>query len=95
MPDGCLVDTDVISYLFRNDTRAEQFRPHLVGRIPAISFMTVAELDRWALQRNWGATRQQQMAQFLEPYLIVLVDRTLCRLWAEVCHTARRNGRPI
>jgi predicted nucleic acid-binding protein len=35
------------------------------------------------------------MAEFLERFTIVLVDRALCRLWAEVGDRARRRGRPI
>ena len=95
MADGCLVDTDVLSYLFHGDTRAEAFRAYLTGRIPAISFMSVAELDRWALQRNWGTVRQQRMNEFLGRFVVVLANRGLCRRWAEVCQQARRNGRPI
>lgn len=95
MPDGCVVDTDVLSYLFRHDTRAELFRRYLTERIPAVSFMTVAELDRWTLQRNWGQARQERMAEFLGRFVIVLADRALCHLWAEVGEQARRRGRPI
>ena len=95
MADGCVVDTDVISYLFRHDTRAEMFRPFLSGQLVAISFMTVAELDRWALQREWGPQRLERMAELLERFTIVLVDRALCRIWAELSDQARRNGRPI
>jgi tRNA(fMet)-specific endonuclease VapC len=95
MPEGCVVDTDVISYLFRRDTRAERYRPYLVGKVLAVSFMTVAELDRWALQRNWGQARQERMATFLNQFVIVLVDRAQCRTWAVVGDQARRNGRPI
>jgi len=29
MPEGCVVDTDVVSYLLRGDTRAAHFRPYL------------------------------------------------------------------
>jgi tRNA(fMet)-specific endonuclease VapC len=39
-----IVDTDVVSYLFKGDTRAEAYRQHLRGKTLAISFMTVAEL---------------------------------------------------
>jgi tRNA(fMet)-specific endonuclease VapC len=96
MPDpGCVVDTDVVSYLFRHDTRAEQYRPLLTGRILVVSFMTVAELDRWALQRSWGLDRRERMADFLNRFVIALVDRPLCRTWATVGDQARRNGRPI
>jgi predicted nucleic acid-binding protein len=95
MPDGCVVDTDVVSFLFRRDTRAEAYRPYLTGRIVVVSFMTVAELDRWALQRNWGAARQEQMARFLERFMIMLADRALCQAWARAADQARRRGRPI
>lgn len=95
MPEGCVVDTDVISYLFRRDTRAALFEPHLTDVVPAVSFMTIAELDRWALQRDWGPQRRARMEAFLRRFTIVLVDRALCRVWAEIGDRARRRGRPI
>jgi predicted nucleic acid-binding protein len=95
VPEGRVVDTDVISYLFRRDTRAALFQPYLTGALLGVSFMTIAELDRWAIQRHWGAARQERMAAFLVQFTIVLVDRALCRTWAEVSDRARRNGRPI
>jgi hypothetical protein len=49
-----LIDTDVISFLFKRDTRAELYRPHLQNTLPLVSFMTIAELEQWALIRNWG-----------------------------------------
>lgn len=49
-----VLDTDVVSFLFKGDTRAEAYRPHLRGKIPALSFMTVAELYQWVFVRNWG-----------------------------------------
>jgi tRNA(fMet)-specific endonuclease VapC len=52
MREGCVADTDVLSYLVRGDTRGEAFRPYLEGRRLAVSFQTVAELDRWALERG-------------------------------------------
>jgi hypothetical protein len=36
-----VVDTDVVSFLFRNDTRAGLYRPHLAGRVLTISFTTL------------------------------------------------------
>ena len=39
------VDTDVVSYLFKNDSRARWYRPRLVGHMCVLSFMDVAELD--------------------------------------------------
>jgi tRNA(fMet)-specific endonuclease VapC len=47
-----VVDTDVLSYLFKGDTRGDLYRPHLDGQVLLISFMTLAELDRWALAQR-------------------------------------------
>lgn len=94
-PAGCVVDTDVISYLLRGDTRAAHFRPHLTNRLLVVSFMTIAELDRWALQYRWGPARLERLAAFLDQFIIVLADRALCHTWAEVMDNARRRGRPI
>ena len=83
-----VVDTDVVSFAFKRDSRARPFRRHLLGNELLMSFMTLAELDQWALRRRWGqATR--------EAYTVHYADRALCRLWAEVCDLAHRNGRPI
>jgi len=39
-----LVDTNIVSYVFKRDTRALAYAPRLNGQTLAISFMTVAEL---------------------------------------------------
>jgi len=57
--------------------------------------MTIAELERWALQRDWGSARRERMTDFLSQFVVALVDRDLCRTWAAVGDQARRNGRPI
>ena len=48
-----VLDTDVASFLFKGDTRAETYRPHLHGKTLALSFMTVTELYQWSLVRHW------------------------------------------
>lgn len=52
-----VVDTDVVSYLFKSHSIAYQYLPDLPGRVPIVSFMTVAELDRWVLEARWGDPR--------------------------------------
>lgn len=52
-----VVDTDVVSFLFKNHPIGNPYDLELAGRIPLISFMTVAELERWAIQRKWNAQR--------------------------------------
>lgn len=92
---GAVVDTDVLSMTFKRDTRASLYRPHLQGRQLSISFMTVAELERWALGRNWGTARRAALAEYLHRFTIRHSDEMLCRWWAAVMVSAQRNGRRI
>jgi len=63
--NAAIIDTDVVSMLFKGDSRAQPYRIHLAGRLLGISFMTLAELERWQLERNWGTTRKEELAQHL------------------------------
>jgi hypothetical protein len=58
-----VIDTDVVSFLFKRDTRAELYRPHLVGRRIVVSFMTVAELEAWAADSKVGRDPQGSNAR--------------------------------
>jgi predicted nucleic acid-binding protein len=93
--NAVVVDTDVVSYLFKQDSRALLYQPHLQNRLVVISFMTVAELDRWVIERNWGAERRKKMEEHLRKFVVLPYDRNLCTKWAEVSDSARRNGREI
>ncbi len=90
-----VVDTDVVSYIVKRDTRGALYQPHLANRIVTISFMTLAELDRWSLIANWGARRRRKLESHLRRYVLHHSSDALCRQWAEVVNSARCNGRPI
>lgn len=94
-PRRVVVDTDVISFLFKADTRADLYRPHLDGRLVVISFMTLAELDQWALLRNRGEQRKQALEAYIARFTVTPYDRERCRLWAATSVEARRPGRPL
>jgi hypothetical protein len=42
-----VLDTDVVSFLFKGDSRAKVYVPQLRNR----------QLEQWALLANWGAIR--------------------------------------
>jgi tRNA(fMet)-specific endonuclease VapC len=90
-----IVDTDVVSFLFKGDTRAQAYRQHLQGRTPALSFMTVAELYQWAYGRNWGKQKLARLEEQLRAYVVVPYDGELCRQWALICVERQRLGKPI
>ena len=93
--DTVVVDTDVVSFLHKKDTRAGLFRAHLAGNERIISFMTLAELEQWALRRKWGPAARERLERHLQGYLVHSADARLCRLWAEVRHGSERRGRVI
>ncbi len=90
-----VIDTNIFSYIFKGDTRAALYAPHLSGHLLILSFMTVAELDLWALTHNWGVPRRQKLETYLRRYLIQYATRELGQSWAQAMASATRNGRPI
>jgi tRNA(fMet)-specific endonuclease VapC len=90
-----IVDTDVVSFLLKGDTRAQLYRPHLQDKTLALSFMTVAELYQWAYVRNWGDRKLTRLQEQLHRYVIVPFDNKLCKQWASISVQRQRLGRPI
>ncbi len=90
-----VVDTDVVSFLLKGDTRARAYQPHLQGKTLALSFMTVAELYQWAYLRGWSESRLTWLEDRLRAYVVVPYDVELCRQWAAICVERQRQGRPI
>jgi len=76
-----LVDTDVVSFIFKQDTRAKDYAALLQGNQLALSFMTVAELFQWSAIHKRGEPRIKQLEQTLSNYLVIPVDIELCRSW--------------
>ncbi len=90
-----VVDTDVLSFVFKEDTRATAYQLHLADQIWVVSFMGIAELDRWGIARGWGNARRARLEQLLRRFAVCYANRDVCRLWADATEAARRNGRPI
>jgi tRNA(fMet)-specific endonuclease VapC len=50
-----LLDTNIISFALKGDSRRALYDAHVAGRRTCVSFMSVAELYSWALGRKMGA----------------------------------------
>ena len=90
-----VLDTDVVSFLFKSDSRAQTYLPLLQDRQWFISFMTEAELEQWALLANWSGKRVDWLRLFLSRFVVVPSSHDLVLKWAEAMVAARRNGRRI
>lgn len=90
-----VVDTDVVSFLFKNDSRAQLYLPVMRNRDLLVSFMTEAELEQWILLAKWGVDRVRRFRGFMSGFASVPSSRDLIVRWAEVMVAARANGRRI
>jgi tRNA(fMet)-specific endonuclease VapC len=93
--DIVLVDTDVVSYIFKQDTRSILYEPHLAGKGMVISFVTFAELYRWMTASNWGRAKRRKLEEYLSNFLVLHSDDELCLRWAQIVDRGKRRGRPI
>jgi hypothetical protein len=59
-----VLDTDVASLSLKGKLPTDVLR-QLAGRVPLLTFVTLAELTRWVEQRQWGAHRRELLARWL------------------------------
>ncbi len=93
--DLLVLDTDVCSFLFKRDSRAQVYRVHLEGHNLSISFQTMAEIYQWAYLHGWGDQRIAQMEQWLRRFIVLPFDYEICRNWARIRMERQRNGKPM
>ena len=90
-----LLDTNILSFILRGSTDAERYAKHLNGNSFHVAFMTVAEMDRWAIERNWGQQRRMDFERLLSVVVVHPYSRDLGQAWAQVMVVGRRAGRSI
>src|SRR5579862_6677869 len=93
--DAALLDTDVFSFFFKQDLRAGWYAADIANRQLCVSFQTVAELKRWAIERNWGTPQRERLAQVLKHYIVLPYDIETVEQWALIAAHAKRAGAPI
>lgn len=71
------------------------YREHLSRRTLIVSFMTFAELERWAVKYNWGAHRRAALEAQLRRFVIRHSNDDLCRHWAYVRTATEALGHAI
>jgi len=93
--DCVLLDTNIVSYLFRKDPRVASITPLLSGKTVVIASQTLAELHYGALKREWGASRYAQLLTTIKNYLIIDTDPDTAETWAELSLSAEATGRAM
>jgi tRNA(fMet)-specific endonuclease VapC len=90
-----MLDTNIISYLWKSHSLAKLYAPHLAGKTLVISFITVGELFFWAEDAGWGEKRKQQLEMKLRNFIVVPSDHEIARCYGMVAKERKRQGHPI
>ena len=90
-----VLDTNVASYLFNNDTRVALYRTHLDDAVVNVSFMTVAEMYFGAEHASWGDFRRRRLTRFLHDFPVIESTPEVCHIWARITAACERQGRRI
>lgn len=94
--DRVIVDTDVLSFYLKNDTRFANYASELDGKQLVISFQTLAELMLWQELHGWGDNRRERVARLIsERFIVYPVDELLCRKWAQLRSEVSKTGRVL
>jgi tRNA(fMet)-specific endonuclease VapC len=79
-----LIDTNVVSYIGKGDSRAAAYGAKLVREDLFVCCATVAELYQWTVRRNWGTPRIQHLQRELQHYTVIGFDDDLAWNWARI-----------
>jgi toxin FitB len=91
--DPVVLDTDVASLRFKGNLPMPMFA-RLAGRRPLITFVTLAELTKWADLRRWGTTRRTELAHWLAGIAVLPGTEDVATAWGQLSAAAIQRGRP-
>jgi predicted nucleic acid-binding protein len=90
-----VVDTDVISFLFKSHSLAPAYQALLAGRPLAVSLISLAEIKYGMEIKSWGSARRNLMHRFLARFTPLLPDAETAVLWSRIKCICEKKGRPI
>ena len=86
-----LLDTDVASALFKR--KPLPILARLGGRDTAVSFVTRAELKKWAKVRSWAPRNIEVLDAWLGGMPTIHSSDAVTEVWAELSADGHRRGR--
>jgi predicted nucleic acid-binding protein len=94
-PDVVILDTDAFSFLVARRPQAASYPSVLRGKVPALAFVSVAELHFGAMYARWGEKRTAELTGRIRQMLVLPYDEQLALLWARLKVDACRQGHPL
>ena len=95
MINSIVLDTSVVSFIFRRDDRASFYLKRTGGRHAVISFQTLEELWHGAYFGEWGARRRNQLAGHIKHYTVIWPGAELVNICAELRAERKAAGRAL
>jgi predicted nucleic acid-binding protein len=87
-----VLDTDVASQNFKR--RPAPILTRLIGLDPIITFVTRAELVKWAEVHGWGLHNRQRLTQWLTGMPTLPGGEAVADTWGLLAAAANKRGRP-
>jgi toxin FitB len=88
-----VLDTDVASGIIRQRL-PDRPRAKLAGKIVFITYVTLGELTKWTVLRDWGPRKLADLAEWQQHVGVLLGDEDVARTWGQLQARAQRRGRP-
>jgi predicted nucleic acid-binding protein len=90
-----VVDTNVLSYCFRQRRLGKCYEQCLVGKITCVACVTLEELYFGARRGNWGDPRRRALEAFIQEYELLPVTVGIAKISAHIRAQRTRVGRPL
>ncbi len=90
-----MVDTNVISFLYREDTRAVEYERLISASTPHLSVVSVGELLFGAARANWSGSRTSALMAITQAYIVVEITYRIAETWAQIRAQTSAIGRTL
>ena len=90
-----VLDTSVVSLLFRGDPRSGFYLGHMTDERAVIAFQTVEEIWYGAFKAGWGSRRSNELALHLALYEVVWPDEETADISANLRVEREKTGRRL
>ena len=90
-----VLDTSVVSYIFKEDDRAVYYLEQARGRHAVISFQTLEERWHGVYAGGWGPKRKNQLVGHIRQYTVIWPGDELVNISAELRAERKAAGRAL
>jgi hypothetical protein len=88
-----VLDTDVASVSLQGKL-SPALRSRLAGESLCVTFVTLGELTKWTVLRDWGPRRMADLASWRRQVVLLPFDEQVAIRWGQLQAGAQLRGRP-